>query len=69
MFLGKSGCILLRAGGYFTVFPTIQDNIHTHTHTHTGDAEVVSIDAFVKEPRGVTVGVTLIKARVTAHIL
>ncbi len=34
---------------------------HTRTHTYTGDAEVVSIDALIKEPNGVIIGVTLIK--------
>ena len=45
-------------------------HIHTHTHTRmhtpyiytTADAEVISIDGFVKEPNGAIIGVTLVKA-------
>jgi len=32
-----------------------------YIHAHTGDAEVISIDAFVKEPKGLIFGVTLVK--------
>ena len=32
-----------------------------YNYTCAADAEVVSIDAFIKEPNGVIIGVTLIK--------
>ena len=34
--------------------------MHSHAH-NSGDAEVVSIDSFVREPNGVIIGVTLVK--------